>query len=612
MSGDPDTVVSAAAVVDAEGSTSPEETLEGEATDLTAGAAAPQTSALETLNKLFAQLMKRYPKGFATSSMGKFNDVRKWLAGELGLTNWELETYGVGSAGIAHNFRSRWVQNNDIAGNRVPLGAAFLSIPPGEDEEKAVTSGLNANINFVDGSKATSFEAIITFVQSKGSDKLHPRAIQTIAGSKVAQRLLQLFPGTPVLEIEWKGKRPPTHSTPASMALEATPLDPGMLAALKSAFEEANYQAPDGLAGRVISSLAAKPFLLLAGLSGTGKTLLAVALAQWLASEADQVQTVAVGADWTSTHHLMGYPDAFDNTRYVGTPALDLLLQAREHTQRPYFLILDEMNLSHVERYFSDFLSVMESREAIILHGGPDPRANVLPRLPFPSNLFVIGTVNVDETTYMFSPKVIDRANVIEFTVTSAAMTAYLGGDTDFSPAAIRGMGAGYGTSLVEVAGGPAGFDDLDADIADGLRRGIAALFEVLDKAGLQFGFRTAREMIRYFVVNRQLHGEGWDPVQALDAQLIQRLLPRLNGDASKLRPPLLALLAFCARWSDINAAPDIQGMHAYAADLGNLGHDVVAKVCGDVAGRYPLTADKLARMFKRLAEHGFTTAIEA
>src|SRR5690606_31886475 len=136
-------------------------------------------------------------------------------------------------------------------------------------------------------------------------------------------------------------------------------------------------------------------------------TLLGLALSRWLAQDADQVQTVAVGADWTSTHHLVGYPDALDGTKYVRTPALDLLIRAAEKPELPHFLILDEMNLSHVERYFSDFLSAMESREHIVLHGGPEERDGVKKELEFPPNLFVVGTINVDETTYMFSPKVI-------------------------------------------------------------------------------------------------------------------------------------------------------------------------------------------------------------
>ena len=90
----------------------------------------------------------------------------------------------------------------------------------------------------------------------------------------------------------------------------------------------------------------------------------------------------------------------------------------------PYLLVLDEMNLAHVERYFADFLSGVESRLPI-LPVLRDATANGLrwkarDRVPIPRNLIVVGTVNVDETTYLFSPKVLDRAFTFEFRTTTA------------------------------------------------------------------------------------------------------------------------------------------------------------------------------------------------
>ncbi|MBZ0213240.1 MAG: hypothetical protein K8H99_05520, partial [Nitrospirae bacterium] len=123
---------------------------------------------------------------------------------------------------------------------------------------------------------------------------------------------------------------------------------------------------------------------------------------------------VPVGADWTGNENLLGYPDGIDAQVYRSTPILDFVLRACDDPDRPYFLILDEMNLSHVERYFADFLSAMESGEGMIpLYQGQDRKADrdIPQTLHLPRNLFVIGTVNVDETTYMFSPKVLDRAN---------------------------------------------------------------------------------------------------------------------------------------------------------------------------------------------------------
>src|SRR5439155_177966 len=92
-------------------------------------------------------------------------------------------------------------------------------------------------------------------------------------------------------------------------------------------------------------------------------------------------------------------------------------LDARDHPETPHILVLDEMNLSHVERYFADILSAMESGEEITLHSDGQARSPVPERVRWPKNVYVVGTVNVDETTYMFSPKVLDRANVVEFRV---------------------------------------------------------------------------------------------------------------------------------------------------------------------------------------------------
>jgi 5-methylcytosine-specific restriction protein B len=138
--------------------------------------------------------------------------------------------------------------------------------------------------------------------------------------------------------------------------------------------------------------------------------------AAWIAESDTQYRVVAVGADWTTNENLLGYQDALrpEIYRKPNNGALDLILRARDDAARPYFLILDEMNLSHVERYFADTLSAIESGEPIALHsatedlsGGDGDTLPVPPRLTLPKNLFIVGTVNVDETTYMFSPKVL-------------------------------------------------------------------------------------------------------------------------------------------------------------------------------------------------------------
>ena len=185
--------------------------------------------------------------------------------------------------------------------------------------------------------------------------------------------------------------------------------------------------SPD-LIKRFAFSLMSKRFLILSGLAGSGKTQLALAFANALIEDETQLCVVPVGADWTNREPLLGFPNALQEGLYVKPESgvLDLLIEAnkKENKAKPYFLVLDEMNMSYVERYFADFLSSMESHKAMPLWKGFSDE--VPQTICLPDNLFIIGTINVDETTYMFSPKVLDRANVIEFKISPDEMDLFL------------------------------------------------------------------------------------------------------------------------------------------------------------------------------------------
>lgn len=318
-----------------------------------------------------------------------------------------------------------------------------------------------------------------------------------------------------------------------------------------------------GLAGRMCGSLLAKRFLILTGLSGSGKTKLAHAFAAWIAESAEQYRVVAVGADWTTNENLLGYQDALrpEIYRKPTNGALDLMLRARDDATRPYFLILDEMNLSHVERYFADMLSAIESGEAIALHasaedltGGDGDSVRVAARLSLPKNLFIVGTVNVDETTYMFSPKVLDRANVIEFRATPEQIESFLADPQPIRMEALAHKGAGYGAAFVAAASGAApALADLPptihangAQCAVDLQARLVEAFKALVPIGAEFGFRTAFEISRFVGFHATLTGPGWQFNDALDAQVLQKLMPKLHGSERRLGPVLKALEAFC------------------------------------------------------------------
>jgi energy-coupling factor transporter ATP-binding protein EcfA2 len=331
---------------------------------------------------------------------------------------------------------------------------------------------------------------------------------------------------------------------------------------------------------------------------------------------------IAVGANWTSKEDLLGYPDALNAGSFRAKPALELLLRATEDPKRPYFLILDEMNLSHVERYFSDFLSAMESGETITLHEGGDWQTDGETPVPaatnIPPNLFVIGTVNVDETTYMFSPKVLDRANVIEFRADAARVNGFLGSPAEVDLGGLAGKGAEFAELFVQTASGKLGTDfDLDEGTKQALQVELDLLFAVLAEHEAEFGFRTAKDVARFMHCHRLLSGDTWQFVQAMDAVVMQKILPKLHGSQAKLTPVLQGLGAVCyddrAKGRDelLTAARTAASRRDEAYDF--VGVDAEAKPRYD-AGKayYPMSFAKIQRMLRKLERDGFASFAEA
>lgn len=135
-------------------------------------------------------------------------------------------------------------------------------------------------------------------------------------------------------------------------------------------------------------------------------------------------------SDWTDPRGLVGFFNPLTNS-YARTAVVDLLLRAADDPGQPYIVVLDEMNLARVEYYFSDFLSALESGDPIeLMSPGVEEELLALghdevpAQLEVPSNVSFVGTVNIDETTHAFSPKVLDRANVIEFSDVDACSRA--------------------------------------------------------------------------------------------------------------------------------------------------------------------------------------------
>ena len=358
---------------------------------------------------------------------------------------------------------------------------------------------------------------------------------------------------------------------------------------------KANLKYSPQLITRYVSSLATKPFVLLSGLSGSGKTKLAQSFAQWICENETQYCIIPVGADWINREPLLGYVNALDDSQYIvpENGALQLLIEANkeQNKNKPYFLILDEMNLSHVERYFADFLSVMESKDKFKLHSDRENKKSGVPNeLDWTKNLFVVGTVNIDETTYMFSPKVLDRANVIEFRVNDTEIKDFLTARKEITH--ITKMGATMGNSFVDIAKNnqnEGDFGKLNTELLD--------FFKELQKLGAEFGYRTASEIQSLFskivLVNPNYSDKENEKI---DIAIMQKLLPKLHGSRRKLLKTLNLLAQKCLE-KEQETIFDERGVYSISEDN---------KI------KYELSFEKIARMYKNAIENGFASYAEA
>ncbi len=350
------------------------------------------------------------------------------------------------------------------------------------------------------------------------------------------------------------------------------------------------------LVTRFISSLLTKPFVILSGLSGSGKTKLAQSFAQWICQDDSQFCIVPVGADWTNREPLLGYPNALKTDEYIkpDNGALKIIIDANNHPELPYFLILDEMNLSHVERYFADFLSVMESKGEISLFAEGTVNNGVPAKLPLPSNLFIVGTVNIDETTYMFSPKVLDRANAIEFRVTRNEIETFFANPKEINMNKLRTQGATMAQSFLKMAERI----EFEEQNLKETHNTLVAFFEQLKKTGAEFGYRSASEIIRLInqltVVDANLHSN-----EKLDIAIMQKLLPKLHGSRRKLCPVLITLGDFCIDKAKIeNIEKEVFSVEDFDFESDGV--------------LYPISLEKIARMYKGAIENGFASYAEA
>lgn len=311
-------------------------------------------------------------------------------------------------------------------------------------------------------------------------------------------------------------------------------------------------------------ALQTRPLVILPGISGTGKTrltrLYADAVHHIPSANHDNPYylVVAVQPDWHNARDLLGYYNALSGV-YHPTFFLRFLLRAASDPQQPYFVCLDEMNLARPEYYLAPLLSALETSEHTIDIGAPTSEVRSITGetlrnpLRLPLNLHITGTVNVDESTYALSDKLLDRANVIEL--------------TDVDLPAFRASYSGPVDPAVWAT--------------------ITQVHSIVARAGQPFGYRTLGEMLTYITQAQGVLAAGL----ALDLQLKQKILPKLRGeDNPRLRRALNELLAL------LLARPQ--------SDWGRAAQVTPEQIA---AAPFPESAEKVRRMLERLDQDGFT-----
>lgn len=326
-------------------------------------------------------------------------------------------------------------------------------------------------------------------------------------------------------------------------------------------------------------SLKTKPFVILSGISGTGKTK----IVQWFAEslgateENGQFTLIPVRPDWSDSSDLLGYVNL--QGEFQERPLIKVLENADANPNRPYFVVLDEMNLARVEYYFSDFLSVIESRkwkDGKIVTSPVLPESITNKHITIPSNVYIIGTVNMDETTHPLSKKVLDRANTIEFNTVNLDYFNFLM-DVEEKEAEIV-SDSSLATKYLHLKECFKENEDLVRNISNVLIK----INKILESVGAQVGYRIRDEICFYMAYNE--HGKLLSFDEALDYQIYQKILPRLAGSDGRTEEVLKQLYVLCANEEYDSGNNDA----SYA--------------------KYPRSANKLSHMLRRFEYDGFTS----
>ena len=342
------------------------------------------------------------------------------------------------------------------------------------------------------------------------------------------------------------------------------------VAAIRKYIEAKGFNYDGSLIENFYLGLKSKPFVILAGTSGTGKTRLVRLFAEAIKAE---YKLVSVRPDWSDSSDLFGHVDL--NQKFVPGAIIDFVKQAELNPTKPYFLCLDEMNLARVEYYMSDILSAIETRRyesGMIItdpvvssanYGNDTFSAGKYGKVILPGNLYIVGTVNMDETTFPFSKKVLDRANTIEFSyVDLLSMPSFSTATADKITVTNEFLVSKYIT-LNDC-------DAADREYIGSVCTTLSRINGILEIANAHIGYRVRDEIVFYMLNNREAN--LLDDKVAFDNQIMQKILPRVQGSSESIKTMLGELLKICE------------------------------------SEKYEVSAKKINFMIKRYEEDGFTS----
>lgn len=372
-----------------------------------------------------------------------------------------------------------------------------------------------------------------------------------------------------------------------------------------------------------LRAMRTKPFLLLAGISGTGKSRIVKQMAFDSCPDNNVLRSdltapgnyclIEVKPNWHDSTELLGYESNIGIPHYQLTPFVKFLAKAMLYPAVPFFVCLDEMNLAPVEQYFAEFLSVLESRTKIDGHIVSEPliKADIFKKynlrkalfsadkekteynqaqgtvepeptygkevrvydylekygLRIPENVIVIGTVNMDETTHQFSRKVIDRAMTIEMNLPNGdPFMDFFDNSTELVYRSEPTSPYLYLATETKASDVVKALAEANAEKTDWLKSEVAsfltALNTALDGTPFKVAYRVQNELMLYFY---QLWLEDksleWETIlnTACDQILMMKVLPRIEGDEELLEKPLERLAVFCEQF--VNAKKKIKEM---------------------------------------------------